>query len=74
MAERAPWDWKVPVSIPTWIQWGVLLNMTHIDISKVIISPKSEPTLKQISGLHHQVWRQIKYMVLTQEEIPEEGR
>ena len=37
------------------------------------IRPKSEPTIKQMAGLH-QVWRHITvYTVLTQEEIPEEG-
>ena len=51
--------------------------MTHIDSRNVIISldisPESEPALKKIVGLH-QFWRLITvYMVLTHEEIPEEG-
>ena len=45
-----------------------------VQASTVYTSPESEPTLKRIAGLQ-QVWRHITvYMVLTPEEIPEEGR
>ena len=41
--------------------------------SNLDTSPKSEPALEYISGLR-QVWRHITaQLVLTQEEIPEEG-
>ena len=47
MAERAIQDQKVPGSIPAWIQWDALLITNGIDCGNMIISPESEPTLKE---------------------------